>query len=151
MKKLILMVGILLLLVPSSYAASYSPERFGIGVSWAGFQIRHSVFENWLAEAKMQFAPNNTLAGLRMYRYFPKLPRMIFTSQPYIGVEGDWVFSDYLNGGVLSGIFGGIEILPVEHLGLNCDIGVYYTNLWSSLGSISDVGIILNLGATLYF
>jgi hypothetical protein len=126
-------------------------NRVGIGVNWAGFQAKVGVAPSWMAEGKMQFASNNTILGTRLYHYFPELPRMIFPTHPYWGVEADWVFSEFLRGGVLGGSYVGIELMPTPHIGLGCDVGLYYTNLWSSMGSVTDLGAIVNLGVIFYF
>lgn len=151
MKK-VLFLAICLSLGPAMCESSeLLTGRFGVGVNWGGLQAQYGFEENWIAEGKIQFASNNTLAGARLYRLFSEVPRMLFEILPYIGTEFDWVFSDYLKGGVLTGVFGGVELLPSRHIGIGMDIGIYYENLWSNLGHVVDVGLILNLGVTFYF
>ncbi len=151
MKRLVLL-AILLSVVPLAAAADDSfTGRFGAGVNWEGLQAKYGFADDWLGEAKLQFASNNTLVGARAYHLFPELPRMLLVVKPYVGAELDWVFSEYLKGGVLTGGFGGFEFLPTPNIGLEIDVGLYYQNLWSSLGSVADVGVILNIGATLFF
>ncbi len=125
--------------------------RLGIGVNWAGFQAKYGFSEDWLGEAKVQVADNNTLVGIRGYRFFPEAPRMLMTVKPYLGSELDWVFSDYVIGGVLGGVFGGLEMMPMDHIGIELDAGLYYQNLWSRMGSLADLGLIVNLGVTFFF
>jgi hypothetical protein len=125
--------------------------RLGVGVNWEGFQVKYGFSEDWMGEAKVQLASNNTTAGLRLYRLFPEVPRMLMAVKPYLGSEANWVFSDYVDGGVLGGVFAGLEMMPMDNFGIELDAGLYYQNLWSRLGAVMDVGIIVNLGATFFF
>ncbi len=125
--------------------------RFGVGVNWPGFQVKYGFSEEWLGEAKVQLASNNTTAGVRLYRLFPEVPRMLMAVKPYLGTELDWVFSDYVVGGVLGGAFCGLEMMPMDNFGIELDAGLYYQNLWSHLGDVVDIGLIVNLGVTFFF
>jgi len=151
LKRLLLVTFLVFLWATPARAQDDLTGRFGAGVNWQGFQAKYGIAEDWLAEAKIQFASNNTTAGARVYRLFPSIPRMLLDARPYVGGEFNWVFSDYLDGGILTGPFGGLEFLPAKNLGLELDVGFYYENLWSRIGSVVDVGIIVNLGVTLYF
>ena len=70
---------------------------------------------------------------------------------PYTGGEFSWLLSPYLKGGLEIGGFGGIELLVTNNIGLGADAGLYYVNVWSSLGGIDDIGLIFNVGLTYYF
>lgn len=151
MKKLLLTTAALLLCSGSAQAQDYLNGRFGFGVNWQGFQAKYGVAEDWLGEVKVQFASNNTLVGLRAYRLFASVPRMLMVVMPYVGAEADWVVSDYLLGGVMTGAFAGLEMMPAEYLGVELDAGLYYQNFWSGLGNISDLGLVFNVGVTFFF
>lgn len=151
MKKLFFTLILIITSFSICEASDYLTNRLGIGANWQGLQLRYGISDDWLAEAKMQFASNNTLAGGRVYRFLPELPRTIFPMLPYFGGEANWVFSDYLKGGILSGVFCGLELLPSKNLGLGCDVGLYYDNLWSNFGTVADIGVIGNLNVTFYF
>lgn len=151
MRPLVWVTSILILLIGSNGRAADLGGHFGVGVNWEGVQIKYGFSDEYLGEVRAQMAENNTIAGARFYRLFPEISRKPMAIKPYLGAEIDGVFSDYVNGGVLSGGFAGLEIMPMDHLGIELDAGLYYQNLWSCLGGISDVGVIVNLGITFFF
>lgn len=151
MKKILVVIIGLTLYAFSCEASNDLTGRFGVGVNWEGLQAKYGFAEDWLAEGKIQFADNNTTVGARTYYMFAEFPRMLLVVLPYVGAEFDWVFSEYLNGGVLTGVFCGFELMPSRNIGIELDIGLYYENLWSNLGTMLDFGLIVNLGATIYF
>jgi hypothetical protein len=151
MKRYVFLASCLFFFFTPGALAQSLDGRIGVGVNWPGFQVKYGFSEEWLGEAKVSLASNNTTAGVRVYRLFPEVPRMLMAVKPYLGTELDWVFSDYVDGGVLGGAFAGLEMMPTENLGIELDAGLYYQNLWSNLGDVVDVGIILNLGVTWFF
>ncbi|MCK5219647.1 hypothetical protein KAR10_08995 [bacterium] len=124
--------------------------RFGVGANWPGIQARYCINDNWMAEGRGQFASNNTLLGARGYFILTEVPGTI-TVLPYVGAEFDWILSEYVTGGFNIGGFGGAELLVTEYLGIGADVGLYYVDIWSSLGGIGELGLIFNLGVTFYF
>lgn len=151
MRRAILLTLSLGVLIAMNAGAQSLEGRLGAGLNWAGVQVKYGLTEDYLGEVKVQLADNNTLVGVRGYRFFPEVPRMLMPVKPYLGSEFDWVFSEYVNGGVLGGVFGGLEMMPVDHIGIELDAGLYYQNLWSRMGSLVDLGIIINLGVTFFF
>lgn len=151
MKKWLCLAFLFLGVAAACEASDYLTGRVGVGVNWEGLQLKYGFAKDWMAEGKVQFASSNTVAGARVYRFLPAWSRTIFPIFPYLGTECDWVFSDYLKGGVLGGAFGGFEMMPCSYIGIGADMGLYYQNLWSGLGTMVDVGIVVNVGATFYF
>ena len=149
--RIVWLTALLMVLAAPGFASMDLEGRLGVGVNWQGFQVKYGVTPHWLVEGKVQFEYNNTVAGLRGYRLFEELPRMLMSVRPYLGGEVDWVFSDYLLGGMVAGAFCGLELMPADYLGLEVDAGMYYINLWSGLGNISDLGLVFNAGVTFFF
>lgn len=149
MKKTWLLLLTLFFLASLSEAAELA-GKFGVGANWPGIQARYCINDNWMAEGRAQFASNNTLLGARGYFILTEVPGAI-TVLPYIGAEFDWILSEHVTGGFNIGGFGGAEVLVAEYLGIGADVGLYYIDVWSSLGGIDELGLIFNLGVTFYF
>ena len=149
MKKLFMVIAGLLFSV-SFCESSDLKGRFGIGANWPGLQVRYGITDNFLAEGKVQFASNNTTIGGRGYFLFNAIPGSI-SIVPYVGGEFDWVLSNVLVGGYLIGGFAGVEVLVTRNIGIGGDAGLFYANMWSTLGIIADYGILFNAGLTYYF
>lgn len=124
--------------------------RFGLGINWPGIQIRYGITNSLMAEGLFQFGVQNNSGGGRIYYLFDGFqgPVSVF---PCIGGAYIWIFSPLLQGGYITGGFVGAEFLVTKNIGLGGDAGLYYANLWSSLGGYSDIGLIYNVGLTYYF
>ena len=124
--------------------------KLGIGANVLGGHVRLGLGSNFLVEFKAQFDEDNILAAARVDYYYAvisgKLPILL-----YGGVEGGVPFSNLLTQGYEAGVFTGAEVLATNNIGVGADIGAYYFNLSSDLGSINDIGIIINVAVTLYF
>ena len=124
--------------------------KIGVGFNWTGAQARMDIGSNFLAEIRGQYSANNLLLALRGYYVLPKL-----TGQPpvqsYFGVEFGIPFSTVLTSGFEAGAFFGGEVFVTKNIGVGLDLGPYFISISSDLGSVSDIGLIINLGVTYYF
>ena len=124
--------------------------RFGLGLNWPGVQIRYGLTNSLMIEGIYQWGSQNNSTGGRLYWLFNKIPGNVSIFS-YVGGAYLWVMSPVLLGGYITGSFGGAELRVAKNIGLGGDIGLYYVNMWSTLGSISDYGLIYNVGLTYYF
>ena len=124
--------------------------RFGIGLNWPGVQVRYGITDSLLLEGIYQFGAQNNTVGTRIFYLFKGITGNV-SVHPYIGGAYLWVISPVLLGGYVTGGFGGTELRVSKNIGIGGDIGLYYVNMWSTLGSISDYGLIYNVGLTYYF
>ncbi len=125
-------------------------DKTGIGFNWMGIQIRKEIGNDIMLELRGQLSGDTALAAARGYMILPKIAGNI-PVQPYVGLEFGLPFSTLLTGGFEAGVFGGGEVFVSKDLGLGLDAGLYFISISSDLGSISDFGIIINLGVTYYF
>lgn len=124
--------------------------RFGIGINWLGAQSRYGISNSLLVEGVYAFASNNNIVGGRLYFIFAKIPGTT-TILLYTGAGFDWILSQYLTSGYETGGFLGTELLVTKNIGIGGDVGLYYVDLKSTLGTYADYGIIFNVGVTYYF
>ncbi len=124
--------------------------KIGVGFNWTGAQARMDVGSNFLAELRGQYSANNLLVALRGYYVLPKLTGQP-PLQPYFGVEFGIPFSTVLTTGFETGAFFGGEVFVTKDIGVGLDLGPYFISISSDLGSVSDIGLIINLGVTYYF
>ena len=124
--------------------------KIGVGFNWTGAQVRIDVGSNFLAEIRGQYSGDNLLLAVRGYYVLPKLSGQP-PLQPYTGIEIGIPFSNVLTSGFECGVFFGGEIFVAKNIGVGLDAGPYFISISSDLGSISDFGIVINLGVTYYF
>lgn len=152
MKKWYLAMAVLICLIVIAMVKTVQAQerKVGIGLNYTGLQVRYEINQIRKAEAKIQFASNNTLIGGRIIYQYQRISGktlMILCR----GLELGIISSEYLTSGVMLGAFWGFEIMATERIGVNLDAGPYYVGLKSSLGEIDDIGLIFNLGVTYYF
>lgn len=124
--------------------------KFGIGLNWPGVQVRYGLNNSLLLEGKAQIGELSIPVGGRLYYIFGKIPG----NMPillYAGGEFCWILSPYLQGGVTTGGFGGLELVLSRNISVGGDAGFYFVDVWSMFGGIGDYGIIFNAGLTYYF
>lgn len=123
--------------------------RFGIGVNWPGIQIRYGITDNIVAEGRVQFAANNLTVGGRAYYHLMEIPGTVPVI-PYVGGGFDWVVSNVLRGGYLTGGFAGAELMLTDNISIGGDAGLYWADIWYDQ-HYADWGLIFNAGLTYYF
>ena len=119
--------------------------KLGLGVNYPGIQVRYDQIE-----FKVQFGALNTLLAGRGYFPILKIPVDGLNLNPYWGIEGGYILSSYLKGGVEGGGFAGVEVEFNRNIKLNADIGLYLVDVWGK-GNVLDIGLVTNLGVYYYF
>ena len=119
--------------------------KLGLGVNYPGIQVRYDQYE-----FKVQFGALNTVLSGRWYFPILKIPVDGLNLNPYWGIEGGYILSSYLKGGVEGGGFAGVEVEFNRNIKLNADIGLYLVDVWGK-GNVLDIGLVTNLGVYYYF
>ena len=119
--------------------------KLGLGINYPGIQLRYDQLE-----FKVQFGALNTILAGRGYFPITQIPVDGLNLNPYWGIEGGWILSSYLKGGVEGGGFAGVEVEINRNIKLNADIGLYLVDVWGK-GNVLDIGLVTNLGVYYYF
>ena len=119
--------------------------KLGLGINYPGIQLRYDQLE-----FKVQFGALNTILAGRGYFPILKIPVDGLNLNPYWGIEGGYILSSYLKGGVEGGGFAGVEVEFNRNIKLNADIGLYLVDVWGK-GNVLDIGLVTNLGVYYYF
>ena len=150
MRKIILYVVVILavlvvVLAVLTELARAEQGKLGLGVNYPGIQVRYDQME-----FKVQFGALNTVLAGRGYFPILKIPVETLSFNPYWGIEGGYILSSYLKGGVEGGGFAGVEVEINKNIKLNADIGLYLVDVWGK-GNVLDLGLVTNLGVYYYF